>query len=188
MTEVQIRIAGRSSLKELLESPVIFVRSSVPFGKPADFVQPVKRPNEATQARHIGGDGIGEPHKVLFPASGLVHSWQRILSRPPGLQNIGNTCFLNSVIQALMHIPSLVIFLMSSQHSDACRLNRCIFCRMEQHAKKAYPTSNTHKQSSFKPELTQHIRRRLQGLGLVFNTDKHRNREAVPARQTRRRP
>lgn len=46
--------------------------------------------------------------------------WSRILQRPPGLRNFANTCYMNSTLQALMHIPPLVAYLLDETHGLKC--------------------------------------------------------------------
>ena len=46
--------------------------------------------------------------------------WPRVLTRPPGLKNYSNTCYMNSSLQALMHIPPLVEYLLSGTHGLQC--------------------------------------------------------------------
>lgn len=44
---------------------------------------------------------------------------QRIGTTPVGLKNIGNTCYLNSFIQALYHLPEVMKKMMELEDSAA---------------------------------------------------------------------
>ncbi len=65
-------------------------------------------------------DGVPEPKMVLFHASQLVMGWKEARSVGCGLCNLGNTCFLNSVLQCLTYTPPLFNYVASGQHSKSC--------------------------------------------------------------------
>lgn len=67
-------------------------------------------------------DGVPEPKMVLYNASQLVMGWKEARSVGCGLCNLGNTCFLNSVLQCLTYTPPLFNYVASGQHSKSCKL------------------------------------------------------------------
>ncbi|KAF1887570.1 hypothetical protein Lal_00040624 [Lupinus albus] len=55
-----------------------------------------------------------------------------------GLQNLGNTCFLNSVIQCLTYTEPLAAYLQSGKHKNSCRIaGFCALCAIQNHVSRA---------------------------------------------------
>ncbi|XP_056286682.1 ubiquitin carboxyl-terminal hydrolase 42 [Pseudoliparis swirei] len=89
-----------------------------------------------------GGDGIDSPQKVLFPPERLNLKWTQVHRIGAGLQNMGNTCFLNSALQCLTYTPPFANYLLTREHSKTCHEpGFCMMCTMQNHIIQVFTNS-----------------------------------------------
>lgn len=83
---------------------------------------------------------IDNPNSIQLCDPDLVKlDWLQAEKIGGGLINVGNTCFLNSVLQCLTYCPPLYNFLvkLNGGHSQSCKINQfCMLCEMEKHVKR----------------------------------------------------
>ncbi|XP_062330990.1 ubiquitin carboxyl-terminal hydrolase 42 isoform X2 [Osmerus eperlanus] len=98
------------------------------------------RPKE--QAVLTSGDGIAPPQKVLFSPDRLSLKWNQVHRIGAGLQNLGNTCFLNSAMQCLTYTAPLTNYMLSREHSKTCHEpGFCMMCTMQNHITQVFANS-----------------------------------------------
>ncbi|XP_035002656.1 ubiquitin carboxyl-terminal hydrolase 42 isoform X1 [Hippoglossus stenolepis] len=99
----------------------------------------VDRPKEQVISN---GDGIELPQKVLFPPDRLILKWTQVHRIGAGLQNMGNTCFLNSALQCLTYTSPFANYLLTREHSKTCHEpGFCMMCTMQNHIIQVFANS-----------------------------------------------
>ncbi|ORY06429.1 cysteine proteinase [Basidiobolus meristosporus CBS 931.73] len=105
----------------------------------------VKSGKSAAGSKHglIDKNGFRFPTKTIFKKE-LSQTWGKEFGVGPGLNNLGNTCFMNSVLQCLTYTPPLASYLFNEGHKKTCKVpDFCALCEMEDHVTQCFSGKNT---------------------------------------------
>ncbi|KAK7203609.1 hypothetical protein BZA70DRAFT_282900 [Myxozyma melibiosi] len=130
-----------------------------------------KRPHDDDEDTD-SGESFTEPEEQLFPRHKLPVTWTQRYASTPGFINNGVTCYMNSTLQVLLHIPALVEYLLNVHKKEHPVENEgCMMCTFRKLAEECYSGSKKRK-----PIYPRFILKKLRATGAKFSD--HRQEDA----------
>ncbi|KAK9765316.1 hypothetical protein K7432_006450 [Basidiobolus ranarum] len=120
--------------------------------------------------------GFRRPTQILFRKERLSTSWENILPVGPGFNNLGNTCYINVILQALIYTPPLTNYMLTKEHSSLCKMMEfCSLCELEQLANRCFSSNKmTDENQAISPKkLLGHLRAIAKNFRIGRQEDAH---------------
>uniref|UniRef100_A0A673UEY6 USP domain-containing protein n=2 Tax=Suricata suricatta TaxID=37032 RepID=A0A673UEY6_SURSU len=96
-----------------------------------------EKPSPSLQILHNMPNGLAPASTRLTPTKKPV-SWRGPSAVGAGLQNMGNTCYMNAALQCLTYTPPLSSYMLSQAHSRFCgKQTFCMLCALQAHMSRA---------------------------------------------------
>lgn len=152
MTEVKVETisdSGVGSFTMSLQRRIEFHPARKPFsgfsnggGDGGDFKLETLNPSSNSDHTKAGSGHLAKKvdcselwDNGLDPELSFGTTFRRIGA---GLENLGNTCFLNSVLQCLTYTEPLAAYLQSGKHQSSCHIaGFCALCAIQKHVSRA---------------------------------------------------
>lgn len=111
-------------------------RSATVVAAPAQETSAKKLKPEPREEDETVGGLLPKPAFVLVPRARIAAmlAWEKVAPIGAGLRNLGNSCYLNSVMQCLAYTPPLYNYVATQEHLKQCNAQTfcplCAFCRV----------------------------------------------------------
>ena len=102
-----------------------------------------KTASQSKQIENLSNSSI--KNKSGYYSDALIDNlmgWKANTPIGKGLRNMGNTCFLNSVLQCILYTPALKNYVLTYKHQDMCKINGlCFLCEYSKLVKNCATTN-----------------------------------------------
>ena len=79
-------------------------------------------------------DEMPQPKRVFYLPHKVKLQWPNPQRVGSGIQNMGNTCLMNSMLQCLTYTAPFANYILDGEHSSKCRqIGFCAFCEIGNH-------------------------------------------------------